>query len=37
MTKGTDYLEMNVWLTLPPGIEERPVDVLAEGGGNIVE
>lgn len=37
MAKGTDHSGMKVWLILPPGIEERPAEVLAEGGENTVE
>ena len=37
MTKGTDHLGLNVWLNLPSEIEKRPVEVLSEGGRNIVE
>ena len=33
MTKDTDPLGMKVCVT-PPGKEQRPAEVLAEGGGN---
>lgn len=37
MAKGTDHSGMKVWLIIPPGIEERRAEFLAEGGGNTVE
>ena len=33
MTKGTDQLRMQVWVTLP-GKNPRPAEVLADGGRN---